>query len=349
MATIHRYGDMIGQSRPLQDVFDRIDRSAKIDVPVLIEGETGTGKDMIAREVHRRSRRASKPFVAVNMGAISREIIASDLFGHVRGAFTGATENKEGRFSEAHGGTLFLDEISTMEERMQVSLLRVLESHSFRPLGAKRDVTVDVRLIAATNGDLDEEVARGEFREDLVHRLRVFRITAPPLRKIRDDIPALSYFFLDQVRREFELDVNAIEPEAMDLLRAYDWPGNIRELKNVIAQSAVMAESGIIEARLLPERFNQSFGGEEREAPRPSYSSTASRNNNNQRNEVSETSTNTQEGMFVPFGCTLDEIEEQYVRKTLASVGGNKTKAAKVLGISRKTLYDRLKRWEPVG
>lgn len=348
MATIHRYGEMIGHSKPLLDVFDRIDRSAKIDVPVLIEGETGTGKDMIAREIHRRSRRAGKPFVAVNMGAICREIIASDLFGHVRGAFTGATENKEGRFSEAHGGTLFLDEISTMEERMQVSLLRVLESRSFRPLGAKRDITVDVRLIAATNGDLDDEVDTGLFREDLLHRLRVFRITAPPLRTISDDIPALCYFFLDQVRHEFELDVNAIEPEALELLQSYRWPGNVRELKNVIAQSAVMAESGIIEARSLPERFHGSIASGPRPA-RESHTAGVQRNNHNQRNEAAETSASTQEGMFVPFGCTLDEIEEQYVRKTLASVGGNKTKAAKVLGISRKTLYDRLKRWEPVG
>lgn len=349
MATLHRYGEMIGQSKPLQEVFDRIDKSAKIDVPVLIEGETGTGKDMVAREIHRRSRRAGKPFVAVNMGAISREIIASDLFGHVRGAFTGATENKEGRFSEAHSGTLFLDEISTMEERMQVALLRVIETRSFRPLGAKRDVSVDVRLIAATNGDLEDEVERGVFREDLVHRLRVFRITSPPLRDIREDIPELSYHFLDQVCKEFELDVNAIAPDAMDLLQSYDWPGNVRELKNVIAQSAVMTESGIIEASLLPERFHR--GGSESEPVQEMSSSGSSSNANNQshRNDVADAATSTQEGMFVPFGCTLDEIEEQYVRKTLASVGGNKTKAAKVLGISRKTLYDRLKRWEPVG
>lgn len=348
MATIHRYGDMIGQSKPLQDVFDRIDKSAKIDVPVLVEGETGTGKDMIAREIHRRSRRAGKPFVAVNMGAISREIIASDLFGHVRGAFTGATENKEGRFSEAHGGTLFLDEISTMEERMQVALLRVLESRSFRPLGAKRDVTVDVRLIAATNGNLDREVEAGLFREDLLHRLRVFRIEAPPLRKIRPDIPALSYHFLDQVRREFELDVNAIEPEALDLLQAYNWPGNIRELKNVIAQSAVMAESGVIEAQLLPERFHNASHAASGNSSSENHP-TEPPKNNSPREAAADTPTTTREGMFVPFGCTLDEIEEQYVRKTLDSVGGNKTRAAKVLGISRKTLYDRLKRWEPVG
>lgn len=345
MATIPRYGEMIGQSRPLQHVFDRIDRSAKIDMPVLIEGETGTGKDMIAREVHRRSRRAGRPFVAVNMGAINHDIIASDLFGHVRGAFTGATDNKEGRFSEAHGGTLFLDEISTMEERMQVALLRVLETRSFRPLGAKRDVSVDVRLIAATNGDLEDEVHRGVFREDLLHRLRVFRIATPPLRTIPDDLPALAYHFLDQIRNEFELEVTSIDPDAMDLFQAYDWPGNIRELKNVIAQSAVMAEFGTIEAHLLPDRFHGSAPLPDPPTHREPEDTAEQRHSS--AHEKRANTAESREGMFVPFGCTLDEIEERYVRKTLTNVGGNKTKAAKVLGISRKTLYDRLKRWEP--
>ena len=250
------FGRLVGGSPRLQRVYTLIERAAAVDVPVLICGETGTGKDLVANEIHRRSRRAAGPFVAINMGALSQEMIASELFGHTKGSFTGAIENKQGRFAEAEYGTLFLDEIGTMEDRTQLALLRVLESGVYRPMGATRDRTADVRIIAATNEDLDHAVEEGRFRADLLHRFQVIQIHLPPLRELADDIPKLAHHFLHEFNEEFGFALEGLTDEAARMLSAYPWPGNARELRNAVAQAGVMAERGLIDVEQLPERVH---------------------------------------------------------------------------------------------
>ncbi|MBI2434983.1 MAG: sigma-54-dependent Fis family transcriptional regulator [Candidatus Hydrogenedentes bacterium] len=340
---IKRFGVLVGASPKVKRVYNAIAKAAKISVPVLLVGETGTGKELVAQEIHARSPRRDHPFVAVNMGAVSSELVASELFGHVKGAFTGAVDNRVGCYEEAQQGTLFLDEITTMEERVQVALLRVIESGTFRPIGAKQDKKADVRLIAATNVDLRDAVHSGIFREDLLHRFQVLRIKLPPLREHPSDIPMLAYHFLDQFRKEFEFKIDLIEEDALQLMQNYRWPGNSRELKNVIAQAAVMAEEGSIRAEHLPYRIRRPQGAEvvseaeeDLEGPELIHQSSS---------EPSEGSLNNQNGLFVPVGLSLENVQKSYVLKTLEHCSQNKTLAANMLGVSRKALYDKLQRW----
>ncbi|MCC6145747.1 MAG: sigma-54-dependent Fis family transcriptional regulator [Candidatus Hydrogenedentes bacterium] len=353
---IQRFGGLVGQSPSIRAVYEAISKAARIEVPVLIIGETGTGKELVAREIHLRSARNEGPFVAVNMGALSMELITSELFGHEKGAFTGATESKIGRFEEAHLGTLFLDEIATMEERTQVALLRLLESGEFRPVGGAQDRSADVRIVAATNIDLNHAVARDNFREDLLYRFQVFSIHLPPLRARREDLPLLVEHFLSQVREEFDLCITGISAEALKLLVAFDWPGNIRELKNLLAQAAVLAEQGEIDVQHLPARLHgpsasrESFhggvleqppatpllGGLHRPAPSPAWNAAVL--------------PDTMGGGFgpeitLPLGLPLEEVQKRYILQTLQECGNNKTQAAKSLELSRKTLYEKLRRW----
>lgn len=332
---------LLGRSAAIRNVYGLIERAASVDLPVLIFGETGTGKDLIAREIHDRSERCDKPFVSVNTGSLSPELVASELFGHIKGAFTGATENKSGRFVEANNGTLFLDEITTAEERTQISLLRVLESGALRPVGGDVDRRVDVRLIAATNVRLEDSVMEGRFRADLLHRLGVFAIDMPPLRNRREDIPILANHFLEGLREEFDLQIEGVSEEAMDRLRAYTWPGNIRELKNVIAQAAVMAERGNVDVRHLPERI----ASVPSPAPQNGSSNGGIRpaNGNGMANVASYLDSDcASEGIFIPIGMELKDVELAYMQRTLSLCGNNKSHAARRLGISRKTLIVRL-------
>jgi DNA-binding NtrC family response regulator len=335
-----RFGSILGAHPAMRRVYAMVEKAAKVDVPVLIAGETGTGKDLVANELHRRSGRSDGPFVAVNMGMLATELVGSELFGHRKGAFTGATTEKTGRFLEANGGSLFLDEIATMDEKTQVALLRVLDTGRFRPIGADRDVSTDVRLIAATNEDLRAQVEAGAFREDLLHRLEVFRIDIQPLRERGSDIPMLAYSFLDQYREELDIADVEITSEALDVLTAYAWPGNVRELKNAVVQAAVMAESGHIGAEQLPRRL---FGSVVRKPHEPKRVTHAKLPAGTTLPEPA--AANPGHGLYVPLGKTLDEVQRTYVEKTLEDCGNNKTLAAKTLGMSRKTLYDRLKRW----
>jgi len=223
---------------------------------VLITGESGTGKELVARAIHENSARAQTPFITINCGAFPETLLESELFGYMKGAFTGANENRRGLFQAAHGGTLFMDEIGNMNLAMQVKLYRVLQEGKVRPLGSNEELDVDVRVIAATNKDLEKAIAAGEFREDLFYRLSVIPIHVPSLRERRDDIPLLARHFLEQFRKSMEKPIQGISPEAMSLLESYDWPGNVRELENTI-ESAVALESGAeISARVLPERVN---------------------------------------------------------------------------------------------
>jgi DNA-binding NtrC family response regulator len=305
---------MLGVSLPMQEVFQRILEAASEDISVLITGETGTGKDMVASAIHRRSRRKNGPYILVNTGAISSELIASELFGHEKGAYTGAVEATKGRFEEADGGTIFLDEISTINEKAQVSLLRVLETKTFRPVGGEKDICADVRVIAATNENLEEAVKQKRFREDLFYRLEVFHIHVPALRERPGGVSLLTNHFVPHFNAVYRKQVRAVAPEAWHCLRSYSWPGNVRELKNVIQRAVLMAKGGELTADLLPLRIRA----------------------------AAEANPATQH-FPIHAGMTLDAVEKEFIAMTLASTKGNKKETAEKLGISRRSLYDKLK------
>jgi DNA-binding NtrC family response regulator len=308
---------MLGISLPMQEVFKRTIEAASEDISVLITGETGTGKDMVATAIHKHSRRRNGPYVAVNTGAMPRELTASELFGHERGAFTGAMESYKGRFEEAHGGTIFLDEISTIDDKAQVSLLRVLETKTFRRVGGARDICADVRIVAATNENLEEAVQQKRFREDLFYRLDVFHIHVPALRDRPGSIALLTNHFVPHFNLIYKKSVRAVAPETWSLLRGYSWPGNVRELKNVIQRAVLMATANELTADLLPLRIRNAV--------------------NLQAHDDSQT-------LPVHAGMTLNAVERELIRMTLASTRGNKKEAAEKLAISRRTLYDKLRK-----
>src|SRR5499426_4359905 len=260
-AWIHRdipvpleFEGMLGVSLPMQEVFQRIIEAASEDISVLITGETGTGKDMVASAIHKRSRRRNGPYIVVNTGAISSELIASELFGHEKGAYTGAVEATKGRFEEAHGGTIFLDEISTISERVQVSLLHVLETKTFRRVGGEKDICADVRVVAATNENLEEAVKQKRFREDLFYRLEVFHIHVPALRERPGGVAFLTNHLVPHFNAIYKKNVRNIAAETWLCLRRYPWPGNVRELKNVIQRAVLMAKGEELTPDLLPTR-----------------------------------------------------------------------------------------------
>jgi DNA-binding NtrC family response regulator len=308
---------MLGVSLPMQEVFRRIVEAASEDISVLITGETGTGKDMVASAIHRRSRRKNGPYVAVNTGAISSELIASELFGREKGAYTGADESAKGHFEQAHGGTIFLDEISTINERAQVSLLRVLETKTFRRVGGEKDICANVRVIAATNENLEDAVKHRRFREDLFYRLDVFRIHVPALRERPGGVALLTNHFVPHFNAIYKKTVRAIAKETWSCLRNYSWPGNVRELKNVIQRAVLMARGQELTPDLLPLRM-RTFEGAQKSAADPPGP--------------------------IHVGMTLDTVEREFILMTLTATHGNKKEAAQQLGISRRALYDKLKR-----
>jgi DNA-binding NtrC family response regulator len=313
----YQFDNIVGSCDLMQIVYKRIQEAAAADVTVLVTGETGTGKDLVAAAIHRHSLRQHKPYLAVNTGAMAPELIASELFGNERGAFTGATTAKPGHFEQAHGGPIFLDEISTMDAKTQVSLLRLLETQAFRRLGGRKTIKVDVRLIAATNEDLGEAVARGGFREDLFYRFDVFRIGLPPLRERYGDIPVIARAFISQFNVTYNKAVEEIEPEAAHVLERYPWPGNVRELKNAIQRAVLIARGQVLTADLLPDRIRGTHSAPT-DAPLP---------------------------LFQP-GMTLSAVEREHIANTLALTGGNKKRTAEVLGISRRALYNKLERYQ---
>jgi len=306
---------MLGISLPMQEVFQRILEAASEDISVFITGETGTGKDMVASAIHKRSRRKNGPYIAVNTGAMPSELIASELFGHEKGAYTGAVETSKGCFEEAHGGTIFLDEISTISEKAQISLLRVLETKTVRRVRGEKDICVDVRVIAATNENLEEAVRQKKFREDLFYRLDVFHIHVPSLRERPGGVTLLTNHFVPHFNAVYKKKVRAVAPETWRCLRSYSWPGNIRELKNVIQRAVLMAQGEELTADLLPLRIRAAV------------------------------ETNATDKRFpIHTGMTLDAVEKEFILMTLTSTKGNKKEAAQTLGISRRSLYDKLKK-----
>ena len=237
------FEEIVGTSRALQTVLSHISKVALSDCTVLITGETGTGKELVARAIHRRSKRSSRAFVSVNCAALPRDLIASELFGHEKGAFTGATQQRLGRFELANGGTLFLDEVGELPAETQIALLRVLQEHEFERVGGTRSIRADVRVIAATNRDLQAAASDGSFRSDLFYRLNVFPIDIPPLRKRKEDIPLLAEYFIDRFARKAGKHITTVEKRTLEVLQSYSWPGNIRELQNVIERSVIMCET----------------------------------------------------------------------------------------------------------
>jgi DNA-binding NtrC family response regulator len=304
---------LIGRSRGMLAVYKQIAHAAGSDAPVLITGETGTGKELIARALHHHSRRAARPFVPVNCGALAESLLESELFGHVRGSFTGALGDKKGVFEQAHGGSIFLDEIGETTAAVQVRLLRVLEQGEVRPVGASRVTTVNVRVVAATNRDLERSVREGSFRQDLYYRLNVIRIAVPPLRDRREDIPLLAAHVLRDVATRGG-PLRRLSPEALAALMSYAWPGNVRELENVLERLALAATGDSLEREDLPAVF--------RERPPATL----------------------EEPLFDGLP-SLEQMEKRYLAHVLETLKGNRTRAAEVLGIDRRTLYRMMERF----
>jgi DNA-binding NtrC family response regulator len=312
-----RLGELVGGSKPMQEVMRVIEMVAPSSASVLITGETGSGKEIVARTIHKLSPRASAPFVAINCSAIPETLMESEIFGHERGAFTGAAERRIGCFELADGGTLLLDEIGEMPAPTQAKLLRVLEDRKVRRLGSKTETPVDVRVLAATNKDPEHAVSGGQMRQDLYFRLNVFHIHLPPLREHRDDIPLLAEHMLRDINAKHGKNIRGIGAEVLDIFMSHTWPGNIRELRNVLERAAIMSEKDLISRSSLPGEFGK--------LPSKSPSDLS--------------------GIKFPVGTTVDAMERELILQTLQATGNNKTRAAELLGVSLKTLHNKLKEY----
>lgn len=308
----YSFENIIGTSKAIRDVFRLVERVAATNTNILIQGESGTGKELIARATHFNSLRSDGPFLAINCGALPENLLESELFGYQKGAFTGAVTGKVGLFKAADSGTLFLDEVGEVSQALQVRLLRALQEREVLPLGATKAVPVDIRVIAATNRDLEEEVKQGRFREDLYYRLNVIMIALPPLRERREDIPPLAKHFVNKFTHERGLPDKAVTAEAMTQMINYHWPGNVRELINCVEHAVTLSTGPVIDTDVLPPRVRQAG-----------------------------VVTKDLEG----FAVTLEELERQYVLQTLDRVDSDKVKAAQILGIDLSTLYRKLKRY----
>lgn len=314
----YRFDNIIGSSASLRGVLETVAKVAATDSTVLVRGESGTGKELIARAIHYHSHRAERPLVTVNCGAIPEELLESELFGHVKGAFTSAVGDREGRFAGANGGTIFLDEIGDMSPNLQVKLLRVLQERCFEPVGSDKTVSVNVRVIAATHQNLEDAITTGRFREDLFYRLNVIPIEVPPLRERREDIAQLAQYFLDVLNHERQTKIDSIADLAMRAMVGYDWPGNVRELENLVERLTVLRGEGEIRFEDLPETL--------RNPGRPKLSVPA----------------------LPPDGLSLREVVEDFetelIRQALETAGWNQTRSATLLGMNRTTLIEKMKK-----
>jgi len=305
--------EFIGQSGAMRRVFELIERVAPAKASVAITGESGTGKEMVARSIHNLSSRHEKPFIAVNCASIPATLIESEIFGHERGAFTGADQRRPGVFELAHSGTLFLDEVGEIPIELQAKLLRVLEEGRLRRLGGKVEIEVDVRVLCATNRDLKAEIKNQRFREDLFFRLNVFQIALPPLRDRKEDVPLLVQYFVEKFSAEAGKHLAGVHPDAMEVLKNYEWPGNIRELRNSVERAVILCDGDLV----LREHLPPDMAGR---APE-------------------------RQVFKVPYGLTIDVLEKEYILGSLQRNGGNKARTAEILGVSEKTLYNKLNRY----
>jgi DNA-binding NtrC family response regulator len=315
----YRFENVVGTSPALRSVLELVSKVADTDSTVLITGESGTGKELIARAIHYNSRRAERRLVTVNCGAIPGELLEAELFGHMRGAFTNAFQQREGRFSLADGGTIFLDEIGDMSPNLQVKMLRVLQDRTFEPVGSSKPMTVDVRVVAATNQDLERAIREGRFREDLYYRLNVIPIEVPPLRERVDDIPLLVQYFLDVMHQQKGTRVDSISDEALALLCRHDWPGNVRELENLMERLSVLRGEGEIQVEDLPATLR-----DKRDVP------------------VSGAPRIPEDGL--DFREVVGRFERELINQALVQTGGNKNRAAKLIGLNRTTLLEKIKK-----
>jgi DNA-binding NtrC family response regulator len=312
ISTRSRYDRIIGKSSLMRRVMELIDQLAQTRASVLITGESGVGKELVADAIHHLSSRREKPFIKVHCAALSENLLESELFGHEKGAFTGAVTRKKGRFELANGGSIFLDEIGEISQQVQIKILRVLQEKTFERVGGEETLEVDVRVISATNRDLKEEIGKGNFREDLFYRLNVVNIHVPPLRERQEDIPLLSAAFLKEFSEENGKQIEGMDLKVRQALYNYRWPGNIRELRNCIESAVVMCKSNLIQLEDLP----------------PSVTSGSEDNL-----------------IRIPLGSTMEEGEKEIIRSTLLHEQGNKTRCAEVLGIGRKTLHRKIKEY----
>ncbi len=317
--------DMVGTSPQMQQVFTVVQQVAPSKAAVLVTGESGTGKELVARAIHQLSNRRTGPFVAINCAAMPETLMESELFGHEKGAFTGALERRAGCFELAQHGTLLLDELAEMPAGTQAKLLRVLEDSRIRRLGGKSEISVDVRVIAATNRVVDEALKKGDLREDLYYRLNVFQIALPPLRQRLSDLPVLCDTLIEHLNKKHDCHVTSLNAEVMDAFKKYQWPGNVRELRNVLERAVIMAGEGTIQMAHLPYDFGVSVGS------RPPV-------------QIFEPET-----VRLPVGTTVSEAEKALIQLTLQHTKNNKTRAAEILGISLKTLFNKLKEYGASG
>lgn len=309
----YKSSELVGSTPQMQRIFKTIEDVAPSAASILILGETGTGKELVANAIHYQSDRASMPFVALHCAALSEGVLESELFGHEKGAFTGAIQLRKGRFEMADGGTLFLDEVGEMSLKVQVKLLRILEKGEFERVGGEKTLKVNVRLIAATNRDLEKEVTEGRFREDLFYRLNVITVHLPPLRERRDDIPLLSNFFIIKYTKKYKKEIRGFDPEAMEALCLYHWPGNVRELENVMERSVVLCKKNTITIDHLPKNVVPN------------------------KEDIS--------AIKIPLGTSLKEAEKEIIKRTLSMTSGSKKEAAKILGISTRKIEYKVKEW----
>ncbi|NIA06806.1 MAG: response regulator [Actinobacteria bacterium] len=322
---------IVGQSQAMMDIISTVRQVAPSDITVLIQGESGTGKELIARALHTNSHRRNKRFVALNCAGLNESVLESELFGHVKGAFTGATTDRRGRFEHANGGTLLLDEVGDTSSAMQAKLLRVLEGGEVTPVGSNESINVDVRLISATNHDLVVAAAEKKFRQDLYFRLKGVSISLPPLRDRREDIPLLVAHFLKEFAAKHDKSITGLDTDVRRVLAAYPWPGNVRQLRNVIEGMVVLARGERLELEDVPDEIRHF-------APRPVALLTSDRQSSS--TEVATTANEISAGMSIAVA------EKQLIRKTLDFTNGNREQAAKMLGIGARTLYRKLKEYD---
>ena len=329
---------LIGSGPAMENVYRLTRRVARSNASVLLLGETGTGKELIAKAIHRLSSRGSGPFVRVNCGALAENLLESELFGHVRGSFTGAIDNRTGRFEAAHTGTVFLDEINSTTAKLQVKLLRVLQEHEFERVGDTHTIRVDTRVVAASNRDLLSEVDAGRFREDLYYRLNVITVTLPPLRQRREDIPDLVHHFLRIYSRENDRDPLRVDARAREVLQAYDWPGNVRELQNYVERAVVLASGNELTCDLLPEAV---LTGRPRRIGRhgPGVETLAAELVRQGIAADGQQADNL-------HGTIVDRVERELIAQVMAACDNVQTKAAARLGINRNTLHKKLKQYD---
>jgi len=328
---------LVGQAPATRELYRQVQLVAPTNYSIILYGESGTGKEVIARTIHQNSARKDKPFVAMDCGTLSKELAGSELFGHVKGAFTGALADKEGHFELANGGTLFLDEVGNLSSEIQASLLRVIQERKFKRVGGVREMETDVRIIVASNENLQDAYRRGRFREDLFHRFNEFSIVLPPVRHRKEDIPLFAEFFLDKSNKELNKMVDGFEPEVMQIFLDYTWPGNLREFRNVIRRAALLTSSGLITSRVLPTEIvsNDNFGQaylssqpQEAHAAPVHHHHTITHKETDLKNAAAQ-------------------AEYDTIMNVLKQVNYNKSRAAEILKIDRKTLYNKIKSYQP--